>query len=103
MSILSRLPTEVHSSSHQVRLDNAMLGEYEIRIYRGVAGPVVVLEIARTSPLPLEYLSERAVLKFLEALPVSGVRFFERHAQADAEIWFEVGYVGQLFQRVACG
>jgi hypothetical protein len=101
-TLISQLPAEIHSSVHQIRHDQTLLGEYELRIFAGVAGPVVVLEAASSSPLPLEYLSERAVITFLEALPSSGARFFERHTTAASERWAEVGYGETGFVRAAC-
>lgn len=102
MSVISHLPAEIYSSAHQIRHDNSLLGEYEMRVYRGVDGPVVILEAGSTSPLPLEYLSERAVLKFLEVLPVSRARFFERHSRGHSEILLEVGFGDSGFQRLVC-
>ena len=102
MSIISQLPAEIYSSAHQVRHDNSLLGEYEMRIYRGVEGPVVILEAGSTSPLPMEYLSERAVIKFLEVLPISHARFFERHSRGHSEILMEVGFNDRGFQRIVC-
>jgi hypothetical protein len=102
MTLISQLPAEIHSSVHQIRHDQTLLGEYEIRVFRGVTGPVVVLEAASSSPLPLEYLSERAVIRFREALPNSGTRFFERHDAALDELWAEVGYTESGFSRQRC-
>ncbi len=85
-----RIPQELHSSAHQVLFDNTLIGEYELRIHRGVQGPVVILEETPHSPLPLEYLSEQAVLHFLEACPSSRARFFEHHLVGGRELWIEV-------------
>ena len=91
-TVISRLPSEIHSSAHQVKYASSLLGEYEVRIYRGVLGPVVILEAGRGSPVPLEYLSELAVRQFVETLPVAKSRFFERHLISNREVWVEVGF-----------
>lgn len=96
------LPAEVHSSAHQVRFEGSLIGEYEVRIYRGATGPVVILQVSRSSPLPLEYLSEYAVGRFLEALPNSRARFFERHVVSAAEHWVEVIAQQDAFRRDPC-
>lgn len=101
-SLISKLPPEIHSSAHQIRQDQSLLGEYEMRIYRGTAGPVVILEAGSNSPMPMEYLSERAVSRFLETLPNETARFFERHVVNNQEIWMEVGYTGKDFFRFTC-
>ena len=98
----AKLPPEIYSSAHQVKHDNSLLGEYEMHIYRGVDGPVVVFHATATSPLPLEYLSERATLTFIESLPVRGTRFFERHTRGTAEIWIEILVQGEGFRRAVC-
>jgi hypothetical protein len=99
-SFLSRLPAEMHSSAHQVRYDNSMVGEFEIRIYRGINGPVVFFEAASSSSMPMEYLSEYAVTRFLDEIPNSRARFFERHqVPGGQEVWVEVGFEAGLFFR----
>ncbi len=102
MSGTSRLPTEIHSSAHQVRFENSVIGEFEIRIYRGVDGPVVVVEATSRSPMPVEYLSEFAVRRFLGQIPNTYARFFERQFSGDHEVWVEVGLDGGVFFRRPC-
>lgn len=85
-----RLPKELHSSAHQVLFDSTLIGEYEMRIHRGVQGPVIVLEETPHSPLPLEYLSEHAVMHFQEACPNARARFFELHLVNGKDAWVEV-------------
>ena len=101
MSVISQLPAEIHSSAHQVRHDNSLLGEYEMRVYKGVEGPLAIVQASTTSPLPLEYLSERAILKFLEALPVSQARFFERHHPGNTEAPMEIGFSPKGFHELS--
>ena len=101
-SLLTLMPAEVHSSAHQVRFDGSLIGEYEIRIYRGSNGPVVILQEGSSSPLPLEYMSEYAVMRFQESLPNSRARFFERHVVANRELWVEISRQGDAFRRDAC-
>ena len=101
-SLISQLPAEIHSSAHQIRHDQSLLGEYEVRIYQGVMGPVVLLEATSNSPMPLEYMAQRAVSRFLETLPNQDARFFERHCIADQESWEEVGFNDKVFYRFPC-
>ena len=96
------LPSEVHSSAHQVRFEGSLIGEYEVRIYRGCAGPVVILQEGSSSPLPLEYLSEHAVSRFMAALPNSRGRFFERHHLGSREAFVEVINQHGQFRRDPC-
>lgn len=84
------LPMELHSSVHQVRYEDTLLGEYITYIYPGLKGPVVVFTAASRSPLPLEYLSEHGVRRFLESLPNARLQFFERHFNASADTWVEL-------------
>lgn len=98
-SILSRLPAELHSSAHRIALGDALIGEYELRIYRGVEGPVVLIQETTTSPLPIEYLSEEAVRRFLAALPASTARFFERHQSVAGEAFVELRRRGGGLER----
>lgn len=102
MPPLSRLPAEIHSSAHQVRYDNSVVAEYEVRIYRGASGPVVVLEEGPSSSLPLEYISELAVFRFQEQVPNSRARYFERHVVATREAFVEVGFERGGFFRIPC-
>lgn len=90
MALTAALPVELHSSVHAVRIDGVVLGEYEMRIYRGRHGPVVVVETANRSALPIEYLSAQAVQRFCEALPGTKARFFERHRSSARDVWVEV-------------
>ena len=96
------LPAEVHSSAHQVRFEGSLIGEYEVRIYRGNSGPVVILQEGSSSPLPLEYLSEHAVTRFMESLPSSKGRFFERHHLGGREAFVEVINQHGQFRRDPC-
>jgi hypothetical protein len=96
------LPAEVHSSAHQVRFEGSLIGEYEVRIYRGNAGPVVILQEGSSSPLPLEYLSEYAVSRFMAALPNSRGRFFERHHLGSREAFVEVILQHGAYRRDPC-
>lgn len=102
MSDLNNIPAEIHSSAHQVKYDNSLVGEYEVRIYRGAIGPVIVLEEGSSSPLPLEFISEMAVGRFQAQIPNSRARFFERHVVGAREAWVEVGFERGVFFRVPC-
>lgn len=93
---------QLHSSAHQVCYEGTLVGEYEVRIYRGVRGPVVILEESASSALPLEYLSEHAVTRFLDAIPSSWVRFFERYEAGGEDMWVEVGLEEGFFFRRPC-
>lgn len=101
-SLLSRLPKELHSSAHQVILDNSLIGEYELRIHRGGRGPVIILVEPSSSPLPLEYLSEHAVTRFHDVCPNSRARFFEFHQLGPREVVVEVGREEGVFFRNPC-
>ncbi len=100
--LINRLPAEIHSSAHQVRYENSVVGEFELRIYRGTNGPVVILEETSSSPMPLEYVSEYSVTRFLDQVPNSTARFFERHLLANHEVWVEVGFEAGVFYRRPC-
>ncbi len=101
-SFITRLPPEVHSSAHRVLYDSSLVGEFELRIYRGTSGPVLILEEASSSPMPMEYLSEWAVTRFLDQVPNSLARFFERHVVGSHEVWVEVGFDSGMFFRRPC-
>ncbi|MGI8848077.1 MAG: hypothetical protein ACR2GX_07440 [Candidatus Dormibacteria bacterium] len=96
------LPSEVHFSVHQVRHEGTLIGEYELHIFRGFKGPVIVFEEGSNSPLPLEYLSEHAVMRFLVSLPHSQARFFERHTLGSQEHWVEVSNRDGHIRRDPC-
>jgi hypothetical protein len=102
MSPTASVPAEVHSSAHQVRYEGSLIGEYEVRIYRGCSGPVIILQEGSSSPLPLEYLSEYAVTRFVESLPHGKARFFERHLAGAGEQWVEVSFQHGAFRRDSC-
>ena len=96
------LPAEIHSSVHQIKFDNTLIGEYEVRIYRGTWGPVVVFRETTSSALPLEYLSESGVNRFSSQVPNAMARFFELHLVAGKAIFVEVGYEDEIFFRRYC-
>jgi len=73
-----------------------------MKIYPGSVGPVVVFDKGDGSPLPIEYLSERAVRLFLTELPNGLARSFERSSGAEGDTWTELIVRGGEVLRDSC-